>query len=79
MADDDHEFRVGERCDIDGCRSRRYRVNDSGHDECENGHQHGLSNALAEADEDDFFGNLRGKRFRKQKAPKEKIEKRELA
>ena len=75
---DDYEFRVGERCGVDGCRSRRYRTNEGGFDVCERGHQHGISASLAEDDEDDFQGANRGKRFRRQKADKPKNERSEL-
>ena len=75
---DDEQFRAGERCGIEGCRSRRYRVNENGHEECENGHQHGLSQAAGQDDEDDFTGNNLGKVFRKKKAEKVKSVKSEF-
>lgn len=71
MADEDG-FRNGERCGIDGCRSRRYRVNNNGHDECSNGHQHGLSAHAGDNDGDDYFGDIMGKRFRKKKEARAK-------
>jgi RNA polymerase I-specific transcription initiation factor RRN7 len=72
MEDDDYEYHTGERCGIDGCRSRRYRTNEQGYEECSNGHQHGLARGNVENDEDEFFGTLRGKRFRKGQDENEK-------
>ncbi|KIW08755.1 uncharacterized protein PV09_00693 [Verruconis gallopava] len=65
MADNDYEYRIGDRCGIDGCRSRRYRTNESGFEECARGHQHDLVRGDAGNDEDEFGINLHGKRFRK--------------
>jgi RNA polymerase I-specific transcription initiation factor RRN7 len=76
---DDYEYsRTGERCAIDGCRSRRYRTNEQGFEECSNGHQHGLARGNINDDEDAFFGTLRGKRSRKGREKKEKVYKRRL-
>jgi RNA polymerase I-specific transcription initiation factor RRN7 len=76
--EDDYEYRQGERCGIDGCRSRRYRTNEQGYEECSNGHQHGLARGNIDDDEDEFWGTLRGKRFRKEGAERVKVFKRML-
>lgn len=76
MNDDDDSYHDGERCGVDGCRSRRYRANAQGFEECSNGHQHGLARGDIGNDEDEFMGSLRGRRFKKDKGEKEKIFKR---
>lgn len=65
--DNSYQFHRGERCGIEGCRSHRYRVNENGFEECQNGHQHGLAQGAAGVDEDEFLGALRGKRSKAKK------------
>lgn len=71
---DNDEFRVGERCDINGCRSRKYRTNLRGFEECDRGHVHGFSQDRAQEADDDYGINTFGKTSRKiEEKPEEAV------